>query len=243
MARRRLFRGGACSSILTFTGAAFCKHVCPVGQFNFVASTLSPLELGVREPAVCHSCATVDCIKGRRDKAVPARIVQRGCELALFLPSKVGNLDCTFCLDCVQACPHDNVAIGFRVPGEELTDDRRRSAIGRLSRRPDLAALAVVFTFGALLNAFAMVGPVYATEQWIAQAIGARRRKRRSSALIFVAGARAPAAGALQRRQAWLTRSSQPIVDARSRTSPSATPTRWCRSAPASGSRTTVFIS
>src|SRR6185295_16721901 len=80
-------------------------------------------------------------------------------------------LDCTFCLDCVHACPHDNAAIGFRVPGEELTDDRRRSAIGRLSRRADLAALALVFTFGALLNAFAMVGPVYATEEWIAHAL------------------------------------------------------------------------
>ena len=144
----------------------------------------------MREPAVCRSCTTVDCIKGRRDTAAPARIVQRGCELALFLPSKVGNLDCTFCLDCVQACPHDNVAIGFRVPGEELADDRRRSSIGRLSRRPDLAALALLFTFGALLNAFAMMGPVYATEQWIATAMRHHVAKRRCSALMFVVGAR-----------------------------------------------------
>ena len=157
----------------TFTGAAFCKHVCPVGQFNFIASTLSPLELRPRDRSVCRACTTVDCIKGRRDTAAPIKIVQRGCELGLFIPSKIGNLDCTFCLDCVQACPHENVAIGFRVPGEELTDDRRRSAIGRLSRRPDVAALALLFTFGALLNAFAMVSPVYATEQWIANAIGA----------------------------------------------------------------------
>ncbi len=158
---------------LNFTGAAFCKHVCPVGQFNFIASTLSPLEVRARDRSVCRSCTTADCIKGRRDLSAPIKIVQRGCELALFVPSKVGNLDCTLCLDCVQACPHDNVAIGFRVPGEELTDDRRRSAIGRLSRRPDLAALALLFAFGALLNAFAMVSPVYAVEQWIANAIGA----------------------------------------------------------------------
>jgi ferredoxin len=157
---------------MTFSGAAFCQHVCPVGQFNFIASTLSPLEVGIRERAVCQGCKTVDCIKGRRDAASPATIVQRGCELALFLPSKIGNLDCTFCLDCVHACPHDNVAIAFRVPGEELADDRRRSAIGRLSRRPDLAALAALFTFGALLNAFAMIGPVYAIEQRIAHTLG-----------------------------------------------------------------------
>jgi ferredoxin len=157
---------------LTFSGAAFCKHVCPVGQFNFIASTLSPLEVHVREPAVCRSCKTVDCIKGRRDEAVPAVVIRRGCELSLFQPTKVGNLDCTFCLDCVHACPHDNVGIGFRVPGEELTGDRRRSSLGRLTRRPDLAALALLFTFGALLNAFAMIGPVYTLEHWIAGALG-----------------------------------------------------------------------
>lgn len=164
--------GAALAVDLTFTGAAFCKHVCPVGQFNFIVSTLSPLEVGVREPAVCQSCKTVDCIRGRRDKEAPATIVQRGCELALFLPSKVGNLDCTFCLDCVQACPHDNVAIAFRIPGEELADDRWRSSIGRLPLRTDLAALALIFTFGALLNTFAMIGPVYAVEQWLARAMG-----------------------------------------------------------------------
>lgn len=164
--------GAALLVDLTFTGAAFCKHVCPVGQFNFIASTLSPLEVGARDVAVCRGCTTVDCIKGRRDPAAPAIILQRGCELALFLPSKVGNLDCTFCLDCVQACPHDNVAIAFRVPGEELVDDGRRSSIGRLSRRTDLAALALLFVFGALLNAFAMTGPVYAAERWIARTMG-----------------------------------------------------------------------
>ena len=156
----------------TFTGAAFCKHVCPVGQFNFVASTMSPLELRVRENSTCESCKTVDCIKGRRDPVSPAIVVQRGCELALFLPAKVGNLECTFCLDCVQACPHDNVAIGFRVPGEELADDRVRSVIGRLSQRADLAVLSLLFVFGALLNAFAMIGPVYVLEGWLSRALG-----------------------------------------------------------------------
>ena len=113
-----------------FTGATFCKYLCPIGQFSFVASTLSPLELQVRQPETCRTCRTVDCIKGRRDEAVPSRVLRRGCELALFLPTKVGNLECTFCLDCVQACPHDNVALATRIPGEELSDDRRRSVIG-----------------------------------------------------------------------------------------------------------------
>lgn len=157
---------------LLFTGATFCKYLCPIGQFSFVASTMSPLELQVRQPETCRTCRTVDCIKGRRDDAVPARVLRRGCELALFLPAKVGNLDCTFCLDCVQACPHDNIAITTRVPGLELVDPRRRSGIGWLPRRRDVAALVVIFVFGGLINALGMTAPARAMEQALVDVLG-----------------------------------------------------------------------
>lgn len=156
---------------LLFKGASFCKHVCPIGQFNFVASTMSPTELKVADAATCRSCRTYDCIKGQQAAVAPLRVVQRGCELGLFLPSKVGNLDCTLCLDCVRACPHDNIALTTRLPGLELLDSRRRSGIGRLARRPDIAALAVVFTFAALLNAFAMTAPAFTLEEWLATSL------------------------------------------------------------------------
>jgi ferredoxin len=149
-----------------FKHASFCKFVCPIGQFNFVASTLSPLEVKVRDQGVCTSCHTKDCIRGRRESSSDL-VVIRGCELALFQPRKVGNMDCTFCLDCVHACPHDNVGILSRLPGSELLTDPIRSGIGYFSNRKDLAALAIVFTFGALLNAFGMVSPVYAVERWL----------------------------------------------------------------------------
>src|SRR5262245_55746261 len=60
---------------LLFAGATFCKYLCPIGQFSFVASTMSPLEVQVRQPETCQTCRTVDCIKGRRDEAIPARVV------------------------------------------------------------------------------------------------------------------------------------------------------------------------
>jgi ferredoxin len=151
-----------------FKHASFCKFVCPIGQFNFVASTLSPLEVKVRDQDVCTSCHTKDCIRGRREP-VSDLVTIRGCELALFQPRKVGNMDCTFCLDCVHACPHDNIGILSRMPASELMIDPIRSGIGYFSRRKDLAALVIVFTFGALLNAFGMVSPVYAVERWLGQ--------------------------------------------------------------------------
>ena len=156
-----------------FKHASFCKFVCPIGQFNFVASTLSPFEVKVRQPDVCATCHTLDCIRGRREPA-SGLVTIRGCELALFQPRKVGNMDCTFCLDCVHACPHDNIGILSRVPGEELLSDPLRSGIGYFSRRKDLAALAIVFTFGALLNALGMVSPVYAVESWLGRMLHVR---------------------------------------------------------------------
>lgn len=150
-----------------FKHASFCKFVCPIGQFNFVASTLSPLEVKVRDHDVCTSCRTKDCIRGQRETGSDLVAIQRGCELALFQPRKTGNMDCTFCLDCIQACPHDNVGILARLPGEELMVDPMRSGVGFFSRRKDLSALTLIFTFGALLNAFAMVSPVYALESWL----------------------------------------------------------------------------
>jgi ferredoxin len=156
-----------------FKHASFCKFVCPIGQFNFVASTLSPFEVKVRDQDICTRCLTKDCIRGRRDVASDLVMI-RGCELALFQPRKVGNMDCTFCLDCIHACPHDNVGILSRLPGSELLGDSLRSGIGYFSRRQDLAALAMVFTFGALLNAFGMVSPVYAVENWLGRMLHVR---------------------------------------------------------------------
>lgn len=192
-----------------FRGAAFCKHVCPVGNFNFVHSTLSPFEVAVRDPGRCSTCATKECIQGSpppplRAGALPVlpfsavqagpvasqvarapmasgdsavgtvprrapqpraprrpRPEQSGCELWLFQPRKVGNLDCTFCLECVQACPHDNVGILSREPARELWEDPLRSGVGRLSQRPDFAAMALILVSAAFINAFGMTTPVY----------------------------------------------------------------------------------
>ena len=137
-----------------FRGASFCKYVCPIGQFNFVSSLVSPLDVGVRSRDTCSACSTHDCIRGNQN--------QRGCELHLFLPRKAGNMDCTFCLDCVKACPHDNVGILAIAPGRELARDPIRSSLGRFSRRPDVAALALVVVFSAFASAAAMVVPVTA---------------------------------------------------------------------------------
>jgi hypothetical protein len=178
--------GGALVVDSFFRGASFCKALCPLGQFNFVSSLISPLEVKIRNPQRCADCQTKDCIRGRPGpEGGSGRL--RGCELWLYQPRKVGNMDCTFCLDCAHACPYDNVGISGRLPASELWADPQRSGIGRFSRRVDLAALVAVFTFGALLNAFAMVAPVYALEDWLASLLNTQAELP-VLALIFLVG-------------------------------------------------------
>ena len=306
-----------------FKGAAFCKYVCPIGQFHFVHGMVSPLEVKVRQPAICGTCTTKDCIKGRYSKetetldarhsgesrnpddmdkpfqaperrllrpsraerhvhdtlypmesgraagnhphpnplpqgrgdpytsdqgnakvsagensgdepalrdsresenpgaenqerqpsvqhlrrhsgesrnpdlkrqsgkvlavaspslekegpSTPAglQLVQTGCELWLFQERKVGNMDCTFCLDCIQACPYDNIGIQLRAPTSEFRRLQEwHSGVGTLVKRTDVAALVIVLVFAAFVNAFGMVAQVYALEQWLAALLGVR---------------------------------------------------------------------
>jgi ferredoxin len=144
-----------------FQGAAFCKYVCPLGQFNFLGSLVSPTEIKIRSAETCTTCRTKDCIVGNKSSG------QRGCELWLFQEKKAGNMDCTFCLDCVYACPHDNIGLIARLPTQELWTDPRRAGLGHLSRRWDVIGLMSVFVFGAYFNAFGMITPVYALQRTI----------------------------------------------------------------------------
>jgi ferredoxin len=209
---------------LFFRGASFCKYVCPLGQFNFFGSLISPLEIKVRDLPTCTACRTKDCITAgpftTKTQRAPREETQknlgdlgvlvvnpsaRGCELALFQQRKAGNMDCTFCLDCIHACPYDNVGLIARVPTAELWIDPYRSGIGRFSRRLDLAALVSVFVFGAYLNAFAMIRPVYALQVRLARVLGSDAPALGLGViflvgLLLVPGVLLPLAGLLGRR-------------------------------------------
>ncbi len=144
-----------------FSTGSFCKYVCPIGQFNFVQSLVSPLSVTVRDSNVCTTCTSRDCISGNA--------IAAGCSSHLYQPQKIGNMDCTFCLDCVRACPHENVGILASIPGKTLWADPLRSGIGRFSQRYDLAALVLLLVFGAFANAAGMVGPIVDWQSQLAQ--------------------------------------------------------------------------
>lgn len=156
---------------IVFKNASFCKYLCPIGQFNFLSSTLSPREVKAIDQSVCHTCTTYECLKGNKSRNKNSTVPLRGCETQLFIPKKVGNLDCTFCMDCISACPYQNVAVLKVVPGMELALEEHRSGIGLLTDKRDWLALICVFTFGGLLNAFMMVDQRYELARFLSRIV------------------------------------------------------------------------
>ena len=172
-----------------FTESAFCKYVCPLGSFNLVYSTLSPTAIAVKAHDVCARCVGHECVTGsyapqpliRVDEIPigaggepqPARVAHGpsgtlGCGAELFAPQMRGNMDCTMCLDCVRACPHDNVSLFTRAPGAEL------SRADSWPRRWDMSLLVIALAFMGLSNAFGMAPPYYALQEWLALDLGIR---------------------------------------------------------------------
>ena len=115
-------------------------------------SLVSPLEVSVREPAVCASCTTKDCIRGSDDnpglRTAPVPAAQARQPGLHVLPRLRPRL------------PARQRRHARGRPGQTLWSDPLRSGIGRFSRRPDLAALVLVLVFGAFANAAGMVRPV-----------------------------------------------------------------------------------
>jgi cytochrome c oxidase assembly factor CtaG/ferredoxin len=187
-----------------FRGASFCKYVCPIGQFQFITSLVSPLEVKVRSLDTCATCKTHDCLRGNER--------ERGCQMGLYLPRKSGNLDCTFCLDCVRACPHENIGLIRSSPGMDVVSDPRRSSIGRFSRRPDLAALALVFVFAAFANAAFMTAPLASWIASLAARVEFKSPQAITGILLFIALVLLPAVAALSATRLSIAASSVTVT-------------------------------
>ncbi len=169
-----------------FGESAFCKYVCPLGTFNFVYSTASPTQITAKNLDVCASCVGKECVNGSYAEQTAIRIDEiptldggvkqvevvhgpqgtPGCGTELFVPQIKSNLDCVLCLDCVRACPHDNVALMARVPGRELLQP------GAWPKRWDVSMLVIGLSFLGLFNAFGMVPPVFDLMRTVSDFLG-----------------------------------------------------------------------
>jgi hypothetical protein len=85
----------------------------------------------------------------------------------------------------VRACPHDNIGLVAVAPARALWSDPDRASIGRLSRRLDIAVLALVLTAAALVSAAAMVAPVVRWQGELASTWGLDPTGLNSALLLF----------------------------------------------------------
>ncbi|MFQ5401293.1 MAG: 4Fe-4S binding protein [Anaerolineae bacterium] len=133
----------AVGTALLFERRAFCRYLCPVGGFIGLYSQAAPLEVRVRDTAVCASHTTKTCYTGSEDGY--------GCPWGVFPGGLVKNTNCGLCLECLRTCPRDNIAIQFRPAGADLTVAR--------GRRLDEAFKAFIMLGSAMVYAAVMLGP------------------------------------------------------------------------------------
>ena len=148
-----------------FRGASFCKYLCPIGQFNFVQSLVSPLEVKVRDPDVCAVVPDQGLHprprRHPRLRAEPVPAAQGGQPGLHVLPRLRPRLPARQCRDARRSLPR-----------QDLWNDRPPLRHRPLRPPPDLAALIVVLVFGAFANAAGMVGPVVGWQERLASLAG-----------------------------------------------------------------------
>ncbi len=101
-----------------FERRAFCRYVCPIGGMCGIYAMTSTVELRAKSRGRCDSCTTKECIKGTDDAYA--------CPWFEYPGEMDRNNYCTMCAECVRACPHDNVGVSVRPPGQDLWRTNRR---------------------------------------------------------------------------------------------------------------------
>ena len=97
---------GATAFHVIYRQRAFCSYVCPVSGFLSLYSMTSMVEVRSRDAEVCAKCTDKGCLAGGENGW--------GCPWFMY-PSKMArNNYCGLCMECVKACPHDNMTVNAR---------------------------------------------------------------------------------------------------------------------------------
>lgn len=124
---------------LIFERRAFCSYVCPIGGFTGLYAQAAPIELRVKDHAICKTHIEKTCYQE--------------CPWGVYPVALRDNAACGLCLECVRVCPHDNLAVNLRPFGQDLFMPRA------VTRRLDEAFLALVMLGSALAFSAVFTGP------------------------------------------------------------------------------------
>jgi len=97
---------------LLFEKKGFCRYACLVGRVSGLYALFGATEIRSRSAQVCRSCKGKECVVGSESAY--------GCPTFLNPAKLETNTYCIQCMECVQACPHDNLALNLRPWGSDL---------------------------------------------------------------------------------------------------------------------------
>ena len=102
----------AIGTSLVFERRTFCRYLCPVGGFIGLYSQVAPVELRVKDTAVCAGHTEKTCYTGSD--------AGYGCPWLVFPGGLTNNTYCGLCTECLKTCTRDNTAIFVHRPGADL---------------------------------------------------------------------------------------------------------------------------
>jgi polyferredoxin len=122
---------------LIFERRAFCTYVCPIGGFTGIYAQTAPLEVRVKDTAICAAHSEKTCYIE--------------CPWGLYPLALQNSSQCGLCMECLRVCPKDNIALNLRPFGSDL-------GIARQTQRLDEAFMALVMLGSALVFAAVFTG-------------------------------------------------------------------------------------
>jgi len=135
--------GLALALSLVFEKRAFCSYVCPIGGISGLYALAAPVELRVINTEICTKHNQKTCYQA--------------CPWGLYPVALRDSSACGLCLECLRACPQDNLALNLRPFGSDLGKRREVKRLDSL-RSLDSAFLALVMLGSALAFAAVFVG-------------------------------------------------------------------------------------
>jgi len=130
-----------------FKRRSFCRYLCPLNAWISVYSMAAATEARPRDPGRCIDCRDHSCASGS-DRAW-------GCPW-MVNPSKLDrNNYCGLCMECVKACPNDNLTL------------RARPFFSDISiRRVDEAFMALIMITLVIAYTITLLGPWGTPRSW-----------------------------------------------------------------------------
>jgi YHS domain-containing protein len=104
-------------SAFLFQRKGFCRYACLVGRVSGLYALFSGVEIRSRDAQVCKDCRGKECVRGSE--------TAYGCPTFLYPGGMTANTYCIQCTECLQACPHDNLALNLRPWGADLANQTR----------------------------------------------------------------------------------------------------------------------